>query len=50
MATYYTSKYSGEEIDEAADKVNDSQVGNDALKALIDALTSRVGALEGGSA
>ena len=49
MATYYTSKYSGEEIDAAVDKVNDQQVGNDALKALIDALTARVSELEGGT-
>lgn len=46
MPNYYTSKYSGEEIDAAADKVLDGDVGNDALKTLIDALTARVAALE----
>lgn len=50
MANYYTSQYSGEEIDEAVTKVRDEQTGNDALKALIDALSERIAALEGGQA
>ena len=45
--TYYTSRYSGEDIDNAVDKVNDTSAGNDALKAALDALTARVAALEG---
>ena len=39
--TYYTSRYSGEDIDNAVDKVNDTSAGNDALKAALDALTAR---------
>ena len=45
--TYNTSRYSGEDIDNAVDKVNDTSAGNDALKAALDALTARVAALEG---
>ena len=45
--SYYTSKYSGEEIDAAVDKVESAETGNDTLKVLIDALTARVAALEG---
>lgn len=45
--TYYTSRYSGEDIDNAVDKVNNTSAGNDALKAALDALTARVAALEG---
>ena len=37
--TYYTSRYSGEDIDNAVDKVNDTSAGNDALKAALDART-----------
>lgn len=44
--SYYTSKYSGEEVDKAIDKVKDASVGNDALAALVAALTARVAALE----
>lgn len=49
MADTYTSRYSGEEIDSAIDKVRDATVGNDALKALIDELEARVTALDGGT-
>lgn len=47
MADTYTSRYGGEDIDNAVDKVNDPSTGNDALKAALDALTKRVVALEG---
>jgi hypothetical protein len=43
--TYYTS---GEDTDNTVDKINDLSVGNDALKAALDALTARVAVLEGG--
>lgn len=43
---YYESKYSGEEIDAAVDTARDPVLGNEALKALIDALAARVAALE----
>ena len=46
--TYYTSRYGGEDIDNAVDKVNDPPAGNNALKAALAALTARVAALEGG--
>ena len=46
--TYSTSRYRGEDIDNAVDKVTDTSVGNDALKAALDALTARVAAVEGG--
>lgn len=48
-AGYYTSQYSGEEIDEAVTKTNDSTSGNNALKTALDALTARVTTLEGGT-
>ena len=49
-AGYYTSQYNGEDIDAAVTKVNDGEIGNDALKTAINALAIRVAALEGGSA
>ena len=50
MATYYTSIYSGEEIDAAISTVNELTEGQTVaeLLATIADLTMRVSALEGG--